>query len=458
MASVKLVLPDDSKRRLRLRDTTFDALVEATSSMVSKGGAARFLWFDEEGDACVITNTAELQEALRLAHPKALMISPQPAAGATQASATVYPGEPVSRGGISPRPVDGADDLTFTLNGKLVSVANPSPRMSLLDYLRGVAGYTGTKSSCRQGGCGACTVVLSPTAAGGAAAIAINACLRPLCAVDGMFVTTTEGIGNARDGYHVVQDKLACGNGSQCGFCSPGMVMSMYSLLQATPHPTAQQIESHFDGNICRCTGYRPILESFRAAFAPPGGAHLLAPDTSPVGCCGSESPVPTLATPKTFESGTGGQEDSVRWVEPTSLQQLSSVLWGAAATQPRTPVRIVAGNTGHGVYDDDEVTLMVNITKIPDMIAQSVTAEGSLKFGGGVSIAQMIRAVEKQQDTALAPGYWAALATHMNKIANVQVRNVGSWAGNLALCHAQPQFQSDLKIEHSYDPQRRIG
>ena len=83
--------------------------------------------------------------------------------------------------------------------------------------------------------------------------LGINACLRPLVACDGMTITTTEGVGNVRDGYSAVQDAIAKGNGSQCGFCTPGMVMNMHSLLATKPGATAADVEAHFDGNICRC-------------------------------------------------------------------------------------------------------------------------------------------------------------------------------------------------------------
>ncbi len=115
-----------------------------------------------------------------------------------------------------------------------------------------------------QGGCGCCTVMLSyyDQVDEKQRDVAINSCLRPLCSIDGMAVTTVEGLGNHIEGYHPIQQQLADNNGSQCGFCSPGMVMNMYSLLQNNPSPTKKQIEDHFDGNLCRCTGYRPILDA----------------------------------------------------------------------------------------------------------------------------------------------------------------------------------------------------
>ena len=112
---------------------------------------------------------------------------------------------------------------------------------------------TGTHVGCGEGGCGICTVALVlPTGE----TLPINSCLRRLAAVDGCHIINTQGLGTVKDGkLHALQKAIADGNGSQCGFCTPGWVMNMYSLLQKTPKPSAAAIEQQFDGNLCRCTG-----------------------------------------------------------------------------------------------------------------------------------------------------------------------------------------------------------
>eukprot|EP01137_Pigoraptor_chileana_P037505 Opistho-2@34682 len=164
----------------------------------------------------------------------------------------------------------GSTELNFVLNGRNIRIANPDPTVTLNAYIRSQRSMTGTKRSCNEGGCGACVVAMSRNGA----TVAVNSCLKPLCAVDGWTITTTEGIGSNKAGFHPVQEKIASGNGSQCGFCTPGMVMSMYSLLQSNPTPTMQNVEDAFDGNLCRCTGYRPILEAFKS-FAVDAPHHL---------------------------------------------------------------------------------------------------------------------------------------------------------------------------------------
>ncbi|KAJ2784356.1 hypothetical protein H4R18_001160 [Coemansia javaensis] len=152
--------------------------------------------------------------------------------------------------------------VLFYLNGERVELGQLDLDTTLLQYLRG-AGLTGTKLGCGEGGCGACTVMVSryDVEQQRVEHASVNACLYPLYAVDGKHVVTVEGLGTARD-PHPVQERIALLHGSQCGFCTPGFVMSLYVLLRNKPAPTERDIEECFDGNLCRCTGYRPILDA----------------------------------------------------------------------------------------------------------------------------------------------------------------------------------------------------
>uniref|UniRef100_A0A672JSG8 [2Fe-2S]-binding domain-containing protein n=1 Tax=Sinocyclocheilus grahami TaxID=75366 RepID=A0A672JSG8_SINGR len=92
----------------------------------------------------------------------------------------------------------------------------------------------------------------------------VNACLQPICSLHGVAVVTVEGIGSTKTKLHPVQELIAMAHGSQCGFCTPGMVMSMYTLLRNNPQPTTEDIQETLGGNLCRCTGYRPIIDGFK--------------------------------------------------------------------------------------------------------------------------------------------------------------------------------------------------
>jgi xanthine dehydrogenase/oxidase len=136
--------------------------------------------------------------------------------------------------------------------------------MTLLNFLRDEIGLKGTKLGCGEGGCGACTVMLSQHN-GVIRHISANACLTPVCSLDGCSVTTVEGIGNMRSGLHPIQERLASFHGSQCGFCTPGIVMALYAQLREKPMSTPHELEECLDGNLCRCTGYRPIIDAVRS-------------------------------------------------------------------------------------------------------------------------------------------------------------------------------------------------
>ncbi|XP_071963028.1 xanthine dehydrogenase/oxidase-like isoform X1 [Antedon mediterranea] len=156
--------------------------------------------------------------------------------------------------------------LIFFCNGQKITDDNVDPNLTLLSYLRLKLRLTGSKLGCGEGGCGACTVMISSydRLTKKITHISANACLTPICQVHMMAVTTVEGIGSIKDGLHPVQERIAKAHGSQCGFCTPGIVMSMYTLLRNNHQPTMTDIEDTFQGNLCRCTGYRPILEGYR--------------------------------------------------------------------------------------------------------------------------------------------------------------------------------------------------
>ena len=181
------------------------------------------------------------------------------------------------------------DTIYLFINGQKHIVVRPEPDTSLIQYLRS-KNLTGTKLGCNEGGCGACTVMLShyDLALDRVVNRSVNACLMPLLSCDSCAVVTVEGIGSSRDTLHLIQERIKEYNGSQCGFCTPGIVMSLYTLLRNEPRPSLEQIEQCLDGNLCRCTGYRPILDAAKtlvnASSSCCGGASSVGGGG---GCCG---------------------------------------------------------------------------------------------------------------------------------------------------------------------------
>ncbi len=142
--------------------------------------------------------------------------------------------------------------ISLTMNGKPVEVA-VKPNQTLTDLIRYDLGLTGTKKGCETGDCGACTVLLDGRA--------VNSCLVLALQADGSVVETIEGLEN-ENGLHPIQDAFVEKGAIQCGFCSPGMILSAKNLLDGNPNPDETQIRTAISGNLCRCTGYQKIVEA----------------------------------------------------------------------------------------------------------------------------------------------------------------------------------------------------
>jgi carbon-monoxide dehydrogenase small subunit len=142
--------------------------------------------------------------------------------------------------------------VQLRVNG-LEYVTEACPMQRLLDVLRENLKFTGVKEGCGEGECGACSVLLDEAL--------VNSCLIPVCQAEGKSITTIEGLATQR-GLHPVQQAFIDHGGTQCGFCTPGMIMAVVALLKANPDPTEEEIRRSIAGNLCRCTGYTRILES----------------------------------------------------------------------------------------------------------------------------------------------------------------------------------------------------
>jgi carbon-monoxide dehydrogenase small subunit len=147
-------------------------------------------------------------------------------------------------------------NLTITINGKKHRLETP-PDRRLIDLLREDLNLTGTKEGCGSGECGACTVLLNGKP--------VNSCLMWACQIDGAGVTTIEGI-TPEHGLHPIQEAFVQEGAIQCGFCTPGMILTTVALLAKTPNPSPDEIRRAVSGNLCRCTGYTKIFQAVTTA------------------------------------------------------------------------------------------------------------------------------------------------------------------------------------------------
>src|SRR6266516_6319445 len=160
-----------------------------------------------------------------------------------------------------------ASAIEFTLNGSRVCIADRSPNLTLLEYLRG-SGLTGSKEGCAEGDCGACSVaIVDRDSQGRACYRSINSCLVPLCLLAGREIVSVEGVACGSE-LHPVQQKMVECHGSQCGYCTPGFILSLLEGYYRDDIRRQDQLDDQLCGNLCRCTGYRPIREAALEAFA----------------------------------------------------------------------------------------------------------------------------------------------------------------------------------------------
>ncbi len=144
------------------------------------------------------------------------------------------------------------EKISFHLNGKPVKIA-VDPSMRLLDVLRIRLHVTGVKEGCGEGACGACSVLVD--------GVCYDSCLTPVANVIGKHIVTIEGFRNTKQ-YRIIADAFADFGASQCGFCTPGMILNTYALLRSNPHPSEEEVRIALSGNLCRCTGYNAIVKA----------------------------------------------------------------------------------------------------------------------------------------------------------------------------------------------------
>lgn len=165
-----------------------------------------------------------------------------------------------------------SDTIRFVLDGEPVEIRNPDPSRTVLQYLREDLRKVGTKEGCAEGDCGACTVAIAEVDRSGKRlqVRAINSCIQFLPTIDGKELITVENLRCSDGSLHPVQQAMVDCHGSQCGFCTPGFIMSLFALYKNNAQPGRREIDDTLAGNLCRCTGYRPIIEAAQKMYSYP--------------------------------------------------------------------------------------------------------------------------------------------------------------------------------------------
>lgn len=300
--------------------------------------------------------------------------------------------------------------MRFVLDGQSVSVANLPASTTVLDYLRNIAQRTGTKEGCAEGDCGACTVVLGELKADGQQIHyrAINSCIRFLPTIDGQELVTVESL--AADGVlHPVQQAMVDYHASQCGFCTPGFVMSLFALYLNEPSPDREQVLETLSGNLCRCTGYRPIIEAGCQMGSYPKPAHWSRDEVSSAARCAALRAIQREAALQLPD-----------FVAPRSRQEL------AAALEANPAALVLAGGTDVGLWVTKqlrELGPIVYVGEVAELRLASSDAQG-LSIGAAVPLSEAWELILKS---------YPELTELALRFASPPVQNSGTLGGNVA-------------------------
>jgi xanthine dehydrogenase small subunit len=292
--------------------------------------------------------------------------------------------------------------IAFLLNGTPVRVDGTAPTRTLLDWLREDRGLTGTKEGCNEGDCGACTVMV--TDEGGSRAL--NACLLFLPQLDGKAVRTVEGLAGPDGTLHPVQEAMVTHHASQCGFCTPGFAMSM-----ATAHLNGRtDHDNQLAGNLCRCTGYAPLIRAAEAAATKPVPGWMTA----------DRDFICSQISSGGEAEGRGGQTAPLHGFCPKTSDALAD--WYLAHPE----ATLIAGATDVGLWVTKQLRDLAPVAflnGIDDL--KTITRQGDLlRIGAGVTLTDLLAAMEP-----LHPSF----AELLRRYASVQVRNAATIGGNIA-------------------------
>ncbi len=342
--------------------------------------------------------------------------------------------------------------IRFFHRGKVVDVTGAHPTRSVLEWLREDARCTGTKEGCNEGDCGACTVVVGEVAAAGDPEAVrglrletVNACIRFLPTLDGRALFTVEDLKTmSADALHPVQEAMVACHGSQCGFCTPGFVMSMWNAYEhhqaRETVPTRQEMADELSGNLCRCTGYRPILDAGQRMFDLPP----VALDTAPV-----LTALQALRHDEPLAYRRSGAGDC--FMAPRTIDELASL------RQAHPEARLLAGATDIGVWVNKLFRPLGDILylgEVAELKRIEQTNDGMLRIGAGASLQAAWTAIVERVP---------ALADVWLRFASPPIRHAGTMGGNVAngspIGDAPPVLMAlDAQIElRQGDARRRL-
>jgi xanthine dehydrogenase small subunit len=322
---------------------------------------------------------------------------------------------------------DTQTTIRFVLDGAVVEVTNVDPTRTVLQYLREDLGRIGSKEGCAEGDCGACTVALAEVDASGERlqVRAINSCIQFLPTLDGKELITVESLRGEGGELHPVQQALVDWHGSQCGFCTPGFVMSMFALYKNNAAPTRREIDDALAGNLCRCTGYRPIIEAAVRMYSDYAerqrpGEWLLEPHAPGSAANSNEQGRTARLISLRRDQSLALEFRHRKFFAPQTCDEMAGLL------QQFPEATILAGGTDVGLWvtkQHRELDVVIYSGNVAELQLQSVT-DSHLEIGAAVSLSDAMPAIIEHYPT---------LEELFLRFASPPIRNAGTLGGNIA-------------------------
>ena len=310
--------------------------------------------------------------------------------------------------------------IRFLLDGEIVELDDVDPTRTVLQFLREDLRRTGTTEGCAEGDCGACTVVLAELDGSGSGLLlkAVKSCIQFLPTLDGKELITVESLDRCGNGLHPVQQAMVDQHGSQCGFCTPGFVMSLFALYKSRSDPSRRDIDDALAGNLCRCTGYRPIIDAARTMYEIPaaGDDWLQLPHGNDGSVAARVERLRQIARDSSLELHQGKRT----FLAPRTVDEL------AAALDAHRDATILAGGTDIGLWvtkQHRELETVIYTGEV-DGLADIRESDAHLEIGGAATFTDAIPAILE---------HYPLLDEVLRRFASPPIRNTATLGGNVA-------------------------
>ena len=298
--------------------------------------------------------------------------------------------------------------VKFLLNDKILEINSPDPNQTILNYIRTELKKTGTKEGCAEGGCGACTVVIGELASGQIKYSAINSCISFVPFLNGKQLLIVEDLVSKNGNLHPVQDAMVKFHGSQCGFCTPGFVMSLFSMFKNNKSYNSELIKDSISGNLCRCTGYRPIIDAAKSLNKINKNDEFSK----------SKNKIVKLLKRINSKKIYIKNEDKT-FFSPKTIKDLKNII------KKNSNFNFLAGGTDLSLKvtkERKEISCIINLKEIKELDFIRIN-KNYIEVGAATSLIKFENQIKK---------YYPDFYSVLKRYGSIQIRNVGTIGGNI--------------------------